>query len=79
MKKTMKGFMMWDWTNGRPFFDSPFEVILYMKDDTDFNKQSLEDWMEETGYNGLPVEITVTEEGQRLLEEEERIRKEKSM
>lgn len=75
----MKGYLMWDWTNEKPFFDSPHEVIVYMHDKDDFDKQSLDDWMEETGYNGLPVEITVTEEGQRLLEEEARIRKERSM
>lgn len=79
MKTTMKGYLMWDWTNERPFFDSSHEVIVYMKDWHNYNKTSLEDWMEEEGYNGLPVEITVTEEGQRLLEEERRIRREKSM
>jgi hypothetical protein len=63
MKTKIKGWLMMDWNHIKPYPhpEHEFKAVTIYTD---------EEWMDEEGYNGVPVEIIVTEEGLKMIEEE---------
>jgi hypothetical protein len=54
MKTKIKGWLMMDWNHIKPYPhpEHEFKAVTIYTD---------EEWMDEEGYNGVPVEIIVTQ------------------